>query len=143
MDATLTRSMISLADARRLEEYALNASGAFQSIIYDGWLLGYRPGSTKRLRCVNAFYSSTLPLAQKVDHCLRVYREAGLPPLFRLLPFSHPAELDRYLERDGWIAFERTLVMQTDLHALRIPALPPALQRWAETYAPCRTSTRR
>src|ERR1051326_7224808 len=110
------RAALTLADARRLEEYSVNASGASHSMIYDGWLLGYRPGSTKRLRCVNAFYGSTLPIQQKIDRCKAFYRAIGLPPLFRLLPFSQPAELDGRLERDGWIAFERTLVQQTDLN---------------------------
>jgi hypothetical protein len=38
------------AQARRVEEMALNASGAFQSLLYDGWLLGHRVGPTKRQR---------------------------------------------------------------------------------------------
>src|ERR1700675_1138814 len=88
--------------ARRLEERALNASGAFQSLVYDGWLLGYRPGPTKRLRCVNPFYPSTLPLAAKVAYCAAFYAAVKLPFVFRLLPFSQPPELDSWLERDGW-----------------------------------------
>src|SRR5712691_12846826 len=63
-------------EARRLEELSLNASGAFQSLLYDGWLLGYRPGPTKRLRCVNPFYPSTLPLQEKVLHCISFYAAA-------------------------------------------------------------------
>src|SRR3984893_15512853 len=81
-------------EARRLEELALNASGAFQSLVYDGWLLGYRPGPTKRLRCVNPFYPSTLPLDEKVAYCISFYAGAELPALFRLLPFSEPLALD-------------------------------------------------
>src|SRR5947207_9902922 len=92
-------------EARRLEELALNASGAFQSLVYDGWLLGYRPGPTKRLRCVNPFYGSTLPVPKKIDYCVEFYRSAGLPPLFRVLPFSQPPELDGALERAGWVRF--------------------------------------
>ena len=61
-------------DARRLEEYSLNASGAFQSLVYDGWLLGYRPGPTKRLRCVNPFYASSLPLPEKIACCTAFYQ---------------------------------------------------------------------
>ena len=102
-------------EARRLEELALNASGAFQSLLYDGWLLGFRPGPTKRLRCVNAFYSTSLPLAQKVDYCVRFYRSVSLPAIFRMLPFSQPPELDPYLERLGWSRFERTLVLRADV----------------------------
>ncbi len=102
-------------EARRLEELALNASGAFQSLLYDGWLLGFRPGPTKRLRCVNAFYSTSLPLAEKVDYCVRFYRSLSLPAIFRMLPFSQPPELDAYLESLGWSRFERTLILRADV----------------------------
>ncbi len=101
--------------ARRLEERALNASGAAHTFVYDGWLLGYRPGPTKRLRCVNAFYASTLALEEKVAFCSAFYAAAGLPALFRMLPFSKPARLDRWLDRHGWQAFEPTLVLQSVL----------------------------
>jgi N-acetylglutamate synthase len=111
-------------DARRLEEYSLNASGAFQSLVYDGWLLGYRPGPTKRLRCVNPFYVSTLPVPEKIDYCVLFYRATGLPPLFRLLPFSQPPELDAFLERAGWVQFERTLVLHADIDSIPSALLP-------------------
>ena len=116
-------------EARRLEELALNASGAFQSLVYDGWLLGYRPGPTKRLRCVNAFYSTSLPLAQKVDYCLHFYRSMSLPAIFRMLPFSDPPELDAYLERLGWSKFERTLVLRADVQAAsRVSGMADAVE---------------
>jgi N-acetylglutamate synthase len=111
-------------DARRIEEFSLNASGAFQSLVYDGWLLGYRPGPTKRLRCVNPFYPSSLPVGAKIARCVAFYRAAGLPPLFRLLPFSQPPGLDAELERGGWARFEPTLVQVADLVAPRVPAVP-------------------
>ena len=99
-------------DARRLEELALNASGAFQSLVYDGWLLGYRRGPTKRLRCVNPFYPSALPMAEKLAYCTAFYESARLPAIFRLLPFSQPPGLDAYLAAMGWGSFERTLVLR-------------------------------
>jgi len=131
----------SLAEARRLEEYALNASGASQSLIYDGWLIGYRRGSTKRLRCVNPYYASSLPLPEKIERCAQFYRDAGLPPLFRLLPFSQPPELDGTLDRCGWAAFERTLVLHMDLKSMPMPALPAVrveivpVPQWVEVTA--------
>ena len=103
------------ASERRIEERALNASGALQSLVYDGWLLGYRPGPTKRLRCVNPLYPSTLPLEKKVLHCISFYAAARLPAIFRLLPFSEPSTLDGWLERNGWAAFEHTLVLRCSL----------------------------
>jgi ribosomal protein S18 acetylase RimI-like enzyme len=118
------RIALPLEDARRLEELALNASGAFRSLLYDGWLLGYRRGPTKRLRCVNPFHPSRLPLDEKVEHCLAFYRRVALPALFRLLAFSHPPELDAYLDRVGFVHFEPTLVQLAELRELRSPALP-------------------
>jgi GNAT superfamily N-acetyltransferase len=114
-------------EARRLEELSLNASGAFQSLIYDGWLLGYRPGPTKRLRCVNAFYSTSLPLAEKVDYCIRFYRSVSLPAIFRMLPFSQPPELDTYLASLGWTMFERTLVLRADVRTSSQVSVAPDL----------------
>jgi ribosomal protein S18 acetylase RimI-like enzyme len=110
--------------SRRLEELALNASGAPHSMVYDGWLLGYRPGPTKRLRSINPFYPSSFPLQQKIDYCVAFYAAARLPAIFRLLPFSQPPELERMLDDAGWGAFDRTLVMKTGLADLREPALP-------------------
>jgi N-acetylglutamate synthase len=129
------------AAARRLEELALNASGAFQSLVYDGWLLGYRRGPTKRLRCVNPFYPSSLPLEEKVDYCGRFYADAGLPAIFRLLPFSQPASLDAWLERAGWEPFERTLVLRAPLERMLLPPVPAAevtlleVPEWQEPVA--------
>ena len=104
-----------LVEARRLEERALNASGAFQSLAYDGWLIGYRRGPTKRLRCVNPLYRSTLPLAEKIEWCTRFYAAAKLPAMFRMLPFAQPRDLDRVLDRAGWREFDRTIVQRADL----------------------------
>ena len=104
-------------------------------------LLGYRPGPTKRLRCVNAFYSTSLPLAEKVDYCGRFYRSVGLPVIFRMLPFSQPPELDAYLESCGWRRFERTLVLRAELPTMpRISAASEAVEivdvpKWVEATA--------
>jgi ribosomal protein S18 acetylase RimI-like enzyme len=130
------------AESRRLEELSLNASGAFQSLIYDGWLVGYRNGPTKRLRCVNPLYGSSLPLEEKVDYCTRFYAAAHLPAIFRLLPFSQPPTLDGYLERIGWGSFERTLVLRAALGGVPAPALPDVQvdivppPDWEQTVAP-------
>jgi N-acetylglutamate synthase len=130
------------AEARRLEELSLNASGAFQSLVYDGWLIGYRKGPTKRLRCVNPFYPSSLPLEEKIDYCARFYAAARLPVIFRLLPFSQPPALDTHLERIGWERFERTLVLRAALSGAPIVAVPGVQvdivppPDWEQTVAP-------
>ena len=111
-------------DARRIEEASLNATGPFQSVVYDGWLLGYRPGRAKRLRCINAFYGSVLPLAQKLEYCARFYEAASLVALFRVSPFCVPDALDAVLDGAGWRRFESTTVMRVVLPLQATPVVP-------------------
>jgi ribosomal protein S18 acetylase RimI-like enzyme len=124
------------AQARRLEEMALNASGVFQSLLYDGWLLGSRAGPTKRLRCINPTYRSSLSLERKLSYCNDFYRAAGLPAIFRMLPFAQPAGLDAFLAERGWGEFERTLVLRAGLAAaIALPAVEVelvAMTAWVE-----------
>jgi N-acetylglutamate synthase len=97
-------------DLRRVEEIGLNALQTQLQLFYDGWLLRVSPGKAKRARSVNAHFGSTLPLAQKIPYCERIYAERGLPVLFRITPFLHPPQLDAELETRGYEMFENTLV---------------------------------
>ena len=97
-------------DARRLEELSLNSSAPPGQLVYDGWLLRLSPGKAKRARSVNAVYASTLPLADKIAYCERLYRGRALPAIFRLTPFSQPPGLDAELERLGYSRFDATAV---------------------------------
>lgn len=120
----MSASGIAYLDARRIEEASLNATGPFQSLAYDGWLLGYRRGRAKRLRCVNAFYASSIPLSQKLDYCARFYEVAGLTALFRMSPFCLPDTLDAALDGAGWRRFESTTVMRVALPLRAGPIIP-------------------
>lgn len=110
-----------MIDARRIEEAGLNALQTQRQLFYDGWLLRVSPGKAKRARSVNAHFGSSLPLGAKIDHCERVYAERELPALFRITPFCAPANLERALERRGYVPFDRTLVQAAELDG---PALP-------------------
>jgi ribosomal protein S18 acetylase RimI-like enzyme len=115
----MSRREVDDGTALRLEERAMNAVGSAMAVMYDGWLLGYRPGDTKRLRSINPFYGSTLPLEAKLAHCVDFYARAQLPAIFRLVPFSRPPELDGWLERAGWGAFGATHVLRLELACRR------------------------
>ena len=60
-------------DLRRVEEASLNALQTQRQYFYDGWLLRVSPGKARRARSVNAHFGSTLPLAQKIAYCERLY----------------------------------------------------------------------
>ena len=101
--------------ARHIEEASLNAWPALQQAIYDGWLLRFSRGYTKRANSVNAFFASHLDVEIKVDLCEKRYEERGLPVIFRITPFSMPPRLDRVLIDRGYACLDTTLVMHLDL----------------------------
>jgi GNAT superfamily N-acetyltransferase len=110
-------------DLKRIEEAGLNALQTQRQLFYDGWLLRISPGKAKRGRSVNAHFGSTLPLAEKIAHCERIYAQHGLAPLFRMTPFSQPAELEDALAARGYAAFDPTLVQAVTLRcAPDVPA---------------------
>ena len=102
-------------DLRRVEEVSLNALQTQRQLFYDGWLLRVSPGKARRGRSVNAHFGSTLPLAQKIRHCERIYEQRHLPVLFRMTPFVQPPGLPEALAAEGYEAFDPTLVQVVPL----------------------------
>lgn len=129
----------------RVEDAGLNASAPPQQRWLDGWLVRFSPGKAKRARCVNAVAPGVRPLADKLAACAALYRQAALPWVFRITPFSQPADLDAQLAARGFMAEDDTRVMVcTDLAAAIAQAVatpPPAVDMsWREIdpadYAP-------
>ena len=122
-----------------IEDAALNASAPPQQLWLDGWLLRLCPGKAKRARSVNAVAAGRLPLAEKLALAEALYREAGLPMVVRITPFTQPAGLDEALAAAGLQRFDPTLVLAAELPRMALePKLPPGLRLEradASTYA--------
>lgn len=97
--------------AKRIEEVSLNAWPALQSVLFDGWILRFSQGYTKRANSVNALYASSLPVDEKITRCETHYRARDLRPVFRLTPFSSPPELDQVLASRGYRRIDTTRVL--------------------------------
>jgi ribosomal protein S18 acetylase RimI-like enzyme len=102
---------------RRLEEVALNAWPALQQMLFDGWVVRFARGYTKRANSITPLFAAQLDSAAKIATCERLYAARGLPPVFRLTPFSCPAELDQMLAQRGYRRIDHTAVMHRDLQA--------------------------
>ena len=128
---------------RRLEELTLNSSAPPGQLLYDGWLLRFSPGKAKRARSVNPVYPSTLPLEEKVGHCERLYRERGLPAIFRLSEPTMPDGLEACLAARGYGRFDTTQVRAAaiDPAALAGPEVGhPRLEEWFDLVGSLRGS---
>lgn len=106
----------------RLEEILLLCTVPPAQLVYDGWLVRRNRHDVKRACSVNAFYGSTRPAAEKIAHCEKLYADLDLPPVFRMTPFSRPAQLDAALEQHGYQVFEPSLVQ---INRLNRPLPPP------------------
>lgn len=86
----------------RFEEISNNAWPALQTLQYDGWILRFANGVTKRSNSVNPLYPSTLDIDQKIDYCENIFRQKQIPPTFKITPDSEPDDLDKVLEKRGY-----------------------------------------
>ena len=130
-------------DLRRIEELGLNASATPAQLLYDGWLLRLWPGPAKRARSINAVYPSTLPLADKVAYCERLYRDHQLRPVFRITPFSEPPTLDAELAHLGYPRFDQTAVEVASIAPENLQPAPTEvlpLPAWVEAVGVLRGS---
>jgi ribosomal protein S18 acetylase RimI-like enzyme len=91
-----------IEEIRLLEEIALNAWPALQTVLMDGWVVRFAKGYTRRANSVNSLYPSTQPLKRKIEACERLYLARGLKSVFKITPASLPSELDAVLAGSGY-----------------------------------------
>ncbi|MGB7540005.1 MAG: GNAT family N-acetyltransferase [Anaerolineales bacterium] len=90
------------AAIRLLEEISLNAWPAFQTSLYDGWVIRFADGFSRRSNSIVPLYPSHLNIMEKVRLCEAMYRERGQRTVFKLTAASEPRELDLILSEDGY-----------------------------------------
>lgn len=128
--------------AQHLEELALNAWPGLQTIVVDGWIARLSQGYTKRANSVTPLYPGRRPLADKLSQCEALFRQAGLPLLFRLPSFATDTpELDAILSARQFRRMEETLVKRLDLQHVTaswssrsILSADTALDAWLQRY---------
>jgi N-acetylglutamate synthase len=72
------------------EELSLDAWLALQTKLYDGWILRFSNGYTKRSNSINPIYHSSLPLQEKIAKCEYEYQKQNLSVVFKLTDDSFP-----------------------------------------------------
>jgi len=93
---------------RRFEEVSMNAWPALQTIIYDGWVLRFANGITRRSNSINPIYNSFINIDEKISVCEKIYSVYRLPVIFKMTSESNPANLDYILNSKGYIVDAET-----------------------------------
>jgi ribosomal protein S18 acetylase RimI-like enzyme len=97
---------------KQFEQISMNAWPALQTMVYDGWILRFADGVTRRSNSINPIYDSNLDIEQKIKFCEKIYIENKLPVMFKMTPMVFPSDLDLILERRGYI-FDAETSLQT------------------------------
>jgi GNAT superfamily N-acetyltransferase len=119
-----------------LEEISLNAFPALQTVLYDGWILRFANGYSRRANSVQPLYVPTQPLDEKIAYCEKLYRAQNLPVVFKMTRAAQPAPLDAKLELRGYSREADTIVQTCELaphNALRVHAVE-ICEAWREEW---------
>jgi GNAT superfamily N-acetyltransferase len=97
-------------EIRRIEELSINAWPALRQVVFDGWMLRFAEGYTRRCNSVQPLYAGTEQLERKIACCEEQYARERLPLMFKMTAAAQPPELDGLLERAGFKATAHTSV---------------------------------
>jgi len=93
----------------------MNAWPALQTVLYDGWVLRFADGYTRRANSINPIYASTIDLNVKIAYCEEFYAQKGLRTIFKMTKDVCPSDLDRVLQENGYAREAETLVQTLKL----------------------------
>lgn len=113
---------------RMIEELSMNAWPALQVVLYDGWVLRFADGYTRRANSVNPLYASSRDVEEKIWYCERLYRSKGLSVTFKMTPESLPHGLDDVLGQKGYVVDAKTSVQTLDLGDVEAPTCTASLE---------------
>lgn len=102
-------------DIPTLEQLSMNAWPSLQTMFYDGWILRFANGVTRRSNSVNSIYKSTRDVEEKITFCEKIYTENNLPTIFKLTSAACPANLDKILSQRNYLRQAETSVQTFDL----------------------------
>jgi len=105
---------------QKIEELSMNALPAIQTNVYDGWILRFADGYTKRANSINPIYSSNEDLTDKIEIAEQMYRKRNLKVVYKMTQQVSPEHLDRTLEENGYSLDGLTSVQILSLQDLEV-----------------------
>jgi ribosomal protein S18 acetylase RimI-like enzyme len=97
----------------------MNAWPALQTLFYDGWVLRFANGYTKRANSIHPMYPSSSDPCEKISACEQLYQNRDQRTVFKITPAVQPNRLDTLLEDRGYRLDSPTSVQTLDLIPLK------------------------
>ncbi len=105
---------------RQFEELSANAWAAPFTTLYDGWVIRYARGYTRRANSVMPLYPGALPLDDKLSYCEQFFEDRSLSTIFKMTTAALPTNLDDALAQLGYTYGAATSVQTLDLNRLTV-----------------------
>ena len=94
----------------------MNAWPALVTLFYDGWVLRFAKGYTKRANSIHPLYPSIDDPSEKITACEQLYQKGSQRTVFKMTQAVQPSELDALLEHRGYGLDSPTSVQTLDLN---------------------------
>jgi GNAT superfamily N-acetyltransferase len=113
------------ADERpwRVEQTCFNAFPSLQQVLFEGWLMRFSGGLSRRANSVNPLGPGCSRIAAAIAAAEALYRAQGLPTIFRVPSLVDPA-LDRELASRGYTSEGESCVLYGAMGGLAAAADP-------------------
>lgn len=108
-----------------LEEIGANGHVALNILQYDGWILRFSNGYTRRANSISVIYPSQLAPEEKVPVCEEYYKRQGLSCLFKVT--EEDVKLNKFLEARGYTQEAATSLMTVNLKDVDFESKNPAV----------------
>jgi hypothetical protein len=123
-----------------IEELSFNALPSLETLFYDGWIIRFSKGYTKRANSINPLYPSTLETNSKIVKCESLFHSKQLPVIFKVTSGDFHHTLDDILKEKGYTSIEPTSVRVLDIrntpsptiNSIRICSSPE--EEWLRNY---------
>lgn len=106
------------ANIRLIEEISLNAWPSHKMELYDGWLIRFSHNYTHRTNSVTQVGASSIPVAEKIAYCEKIYENYHTPSIFKISPLLD-SSFDDLLAKRGYEIQHTTEVMTMDFADFR------------------------
>lgn len=88
---------------RKIEEISMNCWPALQTLHYDGWVIRFADGLTKRSNSVNPLYNSQIDVNEKINYCEHLFKKLNISPSFKITEVAQPDNIDDILNSKGFV----------------------------------------